>query len=75
MFINVNDGRKCQACEDLLPGCGECEQTDFPPTGAASVLVGYDSTIANKNKGRHVICNKCAKDTMFEVTFDVGGVQ
>ena len=57
-------------CEALIDGCGECEQTDYPTSQQSKVHIGYDSSIENGKKGNYVICKRCAKDTMFEVTIE-----
>jgi len=67
-FINVRKGRRCESCADIIPGCGECEQTDYPRPGQTRINIGYDKLIANGKKGSFLICKRCAKDTMFEVT-------
>ena len=45
-FVNSNNGNKCETCQDLMPGCDECQYTNNPGTNL-NVNVGYNKYISN----------------------------
>ena len=73
--INVKAGMKCQTCADLIPGCVECQQTDYPARGQIIVDVGDDPTTRNDKSGSFVICKRAEDpENMFQVRTTQNGI-
>jgi len=63
-FLNSNGGNLCQTCDQLIPGCNSCEQTDSPGN-SLKVEVGYDDVLSPR-PGNFVICTDCGKGMLLD---------
>lgn len=59
-FVNLLDDNKCQKCEELIPGCKKCEQTDSPGD-ALAVEIGYSSSLSPR-MGKYLMCTECGDE-------------
>jgi len=63
-FLNVKENYQCATCKDLIPGCKECKQTDYPGS-AFYVDIGYDPQFS-PGAGTYVTCVDCGDDMVFD---------
>jgi len=63
-YVNILDDNKCQTCDDLMPGCMACEQTDNPGD-SLFVEIGYDQSIS-KDVGKYVMCTECGDNMIHD---------
>ena len=64
-YVNAVEGNICQKCDDAIPGCARCEQTDLPGQ-SLFVEIGHVDGLS-KNKGKFLKCTKCGqKGDMYE---------
>jgi hypothetical protein len=64
-FVNVKEGGKCQKCDRLIQGCGECEQIADQKAGENGVFIGDTSVKLNDKQGSWVVCKKCVNERLF----------
>jgi len=62
-FANILDRNLCQTCQELIPGCKQCEQTDDPGDSLA-VKIGYDQRLSPR-RGEWVKCVDCGPNMVY----------
>jgi hypothetical protein len=56
-FVNVNDNLKCQSCEDIFPGCKNCEQKTAEELIGDEYYIDLGTKIGLTSKpGQYLVC-------------------